>query len=187
MSVSENWGTTAAEREAAFPCDASLPRVDAQLFRGITINATPEVVFRWLCQLRVAPYSYDWIDNGGRQSPQELTPGLERLEIGQDVMTIFSLTSFELNKHFTIRLKPSRTAKSLFGDIAVSYLIVPKGGTSCRLLVKLVVQYSRTLTGRFMRGFLPWGDLLMMRKQLMNLKRLAEAHAPLPTHNSAKN
>ena len=107
-----------------FPCDALLPHVDAQLFRGITINAAPEVVFRWLCQLRVAPYSYDWIDNGGRQSPQQLTPGLERLEIGQDVMTIFTLTSFNENEHLTIRLKPSRTAKSVFGDIAVSYLIV---------------------------------------------------------------
>lgn len=186
MSVSETWGTTAAERQVAFPCDALLTHIDAQLYRGITIHAAPEIVFRWLCQLRAAPYSYDWIDNGGRQSPQELTPGLDRLEIGQDVMTIFTLTSFDLNKHFTIRLKPSGAARSLFGDIAVSYLIVSKGGASCRLLVKLVVQHSRTLKGRFMRRFLPWGDVVMMRKQLMNLKRLAEAQPHLPTCNPAK-
>ena len=174
MSLSETWGTTPGERQLSFPCDALLPHVDAQLFRGITINAAPEVVFRWLCQLRVAPYSYDWIDNGGRQSPQELTPGLERLAIGQDVMTIFTLTSFTENEHLTIRLKPSRTAKSVFGDIAVSYLIVREGKSVCRLLVKLVVHHSPTFKGRFMRRFLPWGDLVMMRKQLLNLKRLAE-------------
>ena len=180
MSLSETWGTTPAERKAVFPCDASLAHIDAQLYRGITIIAAPEVVFRWLCQLRVAPYSYDWIDNGGRQSPQELTPGLERLEIGQDVMTIFTLTSFTLNQQLTIRLKPSRIARSVFGDIAVSYLIVRESGGSCRLLVKLVVQHSQTFKGRLMRWFLPWGDLLMMRKQLMNLKRLAEAGALPP-------
>lgn len=177
MSVSESWGTTAEERARDFPCDASLDHIDDRLFRGITINAAPEVVFRWLCQLRAAPYSYDWIDNGGRQSPQQLTPGLERLEIGQDVMTIFTLTSFTLDKQLTIRLKPSRSASSVFGNIAVSYLIVPKVEGGCRLLVKLVVQYPRTLKGRLMRRFLPWGDLIMMRRQLMNLKRLAEKHS----------
>ena len=174
MSLSETWGTTATERQLAFPCDTSLAHIDAQLFRGITINTTPEAIFRWLCQLRVAPYSYDWIDNGGRQSPQKLIPGLERLEVGQDVMTIFTLESFTPNEHLTIRLKRSHRARSIFGDIAVSYLIVPTADRSCRLLVKLVVQHPPTLTGRLMGNFLPWGDLIMMRKQLMNLKRLAE-------------
>jgi hypothetical protein len=174
VSVSESWGTTPDERARDFPCDASLNHIDDRLFRGITINAAPEVVFRWLCQLRAAPYSFDWIDNGGRQSPQVLIPGLERLEIGQDVMTIFTLTSFTLNRQLTIRLKPSRSASSVFGEIAVSYLIVPKAEGGCRLLVKLVVQYPRTLKGRLMRKLLPWGDLIMMRRQLMNLRRLAE-------------
>ena len=176
MSVSESWGITPDERARDFPCDALLNYIDDRLFRGITINAAPEVVFRWLCQLKAAPYSYDWIDNGGRQSPQQLTPGLERLEIGQDVMTIFTLTGFTVDRQLTIRLKPSRSASSVFGDIAVSYLIVPKVEGDCRLLVKLVVQYTRTLKGRLMRRFLPWGDLIMMRRQLMNLKRLAEKH-----------
>ena len=174
MSLSETWGTDAAERQLAFPCDDSSPRVDAELYRGITIAAPAHVVFRWLCQLRAAPYSYDWIDNGGRQSPQQLTPGLDQLEVGQDVMTIFTLTSFSPDKHLTLRLKPTRRAKSVFGDIAVSYLIVPQGDASCRLLVKLVVNSPTSLRGRLLRRLLPWGDLIMMRKQLMNLKRLAE-------------
>ena len=173
MSLSETWGTSAAERRLVFPCDALLSQPDSHLHRGVTINAPPEIIFRWLCQLRVAPYSYDWIDNAGRQSPPELVPGLDRLEIGQDVMTIFSLIDFKPNEHLTIRLKPSPSASSLFGDVAVSYFVVPKDGF-CRLLVKLVCQYPRTLRGHFMRRFLPWGDLIMMRRQLLNLKRLAE-------------
>ena len=174
MSISQTWGTALEERKLSFPCDTSLPQFDEELYRGITISATPQVVFRWLCQLRVAPYSYDWIDNGGRQSPQELIPGLEQLEVGQEIMTIFTLTSFTPNEHLTIRLKPSERAQATFGDIAVSYLIVPRADRVCRLLVKLVVHYSPTLRGRFLRTLLPWGDLVMMRKQLLNLKRLAE-------------
>lgn len=73
-------------------------------FRGITINASPETIFRWLCQMRVAPYSYDWIDNFGRQSPQNLIPGLEKLELGQKVMFIFEVIDFATNDNLTIRL-----------------------------------------------------------------------------------
>ena len=173
MSLSETWGTSAAERRLVFPCDALLPQPDSQLYRGVTIKAAPEVIFRWLCQLRVAPYSYDWIDNAGRQSPPELIPGLDQLEIGQDVMTIFTLVDFKPNEHLTIRTKPSSRPRALFGDIAVSYAVISQSGF-CRLLVKLVGSYPQTLRGRFMRAFLPWGDLIMMRRQLLNLKRLAE-------------
>ena len=176
MSFATTWGTDPDERRLPFPCDTLIPRADAQLFRGVTIEAAPDVVFRWLCQLRAAPYSYDWIDNGGRQSPQVLVPGLEQLKVGQEVMSIFKLTSFAPNKHLTIQNKPRGGGRTLFGDIAVSYLIVPRpdGKDSCRLLVKLVVRYSHSLKGRLMRNLLPFGDLVMMRRQLLNLKRLAE-------------
>jgi hypothetical protein len=179
-SLSHSWGTDAVERNLSFPCDELILEPDAELFRGITIKATPQDLFRWLCQLRVAPYSYDWVDNGGRQSPQRLTPGLERLEVGQDIMTIFTITSFAQNKHLTIRIKPRRSGRSLFGDIAVTYLIVPKSldgkdqADSCRLLVKLVVRHQPGLRSQLMSMLLPWGDLIMMRRQLLNLKRLAE-------------
>ena len=88
-------------------------------------------------------------------------------------MTIFTLVDFKLSEHLTIRLKPSPRIRALFGDIGVSYLLVPKG-KCCRLLVKLVCRYPQSLRGRIMRPFLPWGDLIMMRRQLLNLKRLAE-------------
>lgn len=147
---------------------------DGSLYRGVTINASSGTVFRWLCQMRVAPYSYDWIDNGGKQSPRDLTPGLDHLVIGQDMMTIFELVDFETNRHVTLRMKPRSRAARTFGDIVVSYLIVETPPRSCRLLVKLIARYPEGLKGWLMRTVLPWGDLIMMRRQLLNLKQLAE-------------
>src|SRR6266550_4277610 len=124
-SVSHTWGTTPDERTLAFPCDRFIPNPDDTVFRGVTINAPVEIVFRWLCQMRVAPYSYDWIDNFGRKSPRQLTPGVENLSVGQDVMTIFDLVDFEIGRHVTIRIKPHSIAGKVFGDAVASYLIVP--------------------------------------------------------------
>ena len=175
MSVAYTWGTEEAERRLPFPCDHSVERVEAAYFRGITVRATPPVLFRWLCQMRVAPYSYDWIDNGGRRSPRTLTPGLEELAVGQSVMRIFTLVDFAKDRHLTLRIKHGTGAFSLFGDLAITYLIVPEPSERCRLLVKMVTRYPRGLTGALMRRGLPWGDLVMMRRQLLNFKALAEA------------
>lgn len=149
-----------------------MPDAEAVYYRGVDVKAPPEVVFRWLCQLRAAPYSYDWLDNFGRRSPRTLTPGLENLSVGQRVMTIFELVSFESLRHMTIRIR-SRSARELFGDVIVSYVVEPSPG-GCRLLAKLAVRYPRNLWGRLMRIVLPPGDLIMMRKQLLTLRELAE-------------
>ena len=127
--------------------------------------------------MRVAPYSYDLIDNGGKQSPRELIPGLDNLVIGQDVMTIFELADFERDQHFTIRVKRNSSASRTFGDIACSYMIVSNSPSACRLLVKLIAKYPPGFKGRFMKAMLPWGDLFMMRRQLLTFKELAEGSA----------
>jgi hypothetical protein len=69
------WGSTAPERSESFPCDRLVPEADHTLFRAVGVEAPQGVSFRWLCQLRAAPYSYDRLDNFGRRSPQELTAG----------------------------------------------------------------------------------------------------------------
>ena len=174
MSVAETWGTDTVERTLPFPCDRYVDQPDGVYFRGITVHASPAALFRWLCQMRVAPYSYDWIDNGGRRSPRTLTPDMDALAIGQSMMRIFSLVDFAPGRHLTLRIKHGGRAFRLFGDLAVTYLIVPLKTDRCRLLVKMVLRYPRGLRGALMRWSLPWGDLVMMRRQLLNFKALAE-------------
>ena len=174
MTIARTWGTSPEERQLSYPCDLLIPHPEDSLYRGVTIDASPQTVFCWLCQMRVAPYSYDWIDNAGRESPRRLTHGLEHLAVGQDVMEIFQLADFARDQHLTLRVKANSRAQRLFGDIAVSYFIVAKDPSSCRLLVKLVAQHPRGVWGKLMRTLLPWGDLIMMRRQLLNFKQLAE-------------
>ena len=170
-SFARTWGTTAEERGRSFPCDELLPDHSETLFRGVTVHAGAPIVFRWLCQLRVAPYSYDWLDNQGRRSPRTLTPGAERLEFGQRVMGIFDLVAFERDRHLTLRLRKP----GVFPPMAVSYAVEPSSPTECRLVVKLVVRERPGLRDRVGRVVFPWLDLFMMRRQLLNLKQLAEA------------
>lgn len=167
------WGSTADEREQHYPCDRYLPDCDAVLHRGIDVRARAATVFRWLCQLKVAPYSYDWLDNWGRRSPRKLTPGLEHLTLGEPVMTIFSLAEYQADRHVTLRMTHPG-ALQVFGDIALTYWISPIGAQASRITVRMRIRYPRRGIWKAMRWVLPWGDLFMMRKQLITIKLLSE-------------
>src|SRR4051794_20365349 len=105
MDVPRSWGATAEEQAAVYPCDA-LPHPPGDAWwRAVTADSDVATTFRWLCQLCVAPYSYDLLDNWGRRSPRALTPGAERLAVGQQVMTIFDLVDFAPDEHLTVRIR----------------------------------------------------------------------------------
>lgn len=165
----DHWGTTEAERALVYPCDLLMPSPQGSLFRGIEVRANPDIVHRWLCQMKVAPYSYDWIDNLGRQSPRHLIPGLEQLSRGQVFMFVFKLVDFD-PRQITLRAQGR-----LMGDVLISYVVVE---APTRLLVKVAMNFPRGPVGWLLRSILPWGDWIMMRKQLLTFKQLAEQEEP---------
>ncbi len=175
MKVFRKWGVEGKEVETSFPCDDFVKEYDEVLWRGVTISSTPEIIFRWLCQLKVAPYSYDFLDNFGKGSPKELIPGIDDLEVGQEVMQIFSIIGFEGNRSITCRMKTNSLAFKIYGDCLGSYLIVPNQKYESRLLIKFFIKYPPGITGFFMKRILPLGDLIMMRKQLLTFKKLSES------------
>jgi hypothetical protein len=157
-----DWGATEDERTAARPCDALAPDAAICSDRAISIDAPPSTVFAWLCQLRVAPYSYDLIDNFGRRSPRTRDPGLTQLHPGQRFMQIFALRSFAEDKHVTLQS----------GKVAVTYAVRGHAGGT-RLHVRVRFDYAPIIGWA-----LALGDLVMMRKQLLTLRELAERESP---------
>ena len=55
MPIPYTWGTVPQELHLPFPCDNYLEEPHTAYYRGITVNAPPEILFPWLCQMRVAP------------------------------------------------------------------------------------------------------------------------------------
>ena len=162
-----NWGATPAERAEQLPCDELLAATALRLHRAVSVAAPPAVVFRWLCQLKLAPYSYDLIDNLGRRSPRALVAGTERLTVGERFMSIFRLVSFRSDEHITLSTR----------RVAVTYAVRAEGAGS-RLLARVVYQPPGPRLRAVIQGWgLAVGDLVMMRKQLLTLKRLAERDA----------
>lgn len=70
--IGDRWGVTRQEVARHYPCDDVVQSPVLQLWRGVTVERLPADVWPWLCQLRLAPYSYDWLDNLGRRSPRGL-------------------------------------------------------------------------------------------------------------------
>jgi hypothetical protein len=160
--IGDRWGVTDDEVARHYPCDDLVPTPVLSAWRGVTVAAAPEAVWPWVAQIRLAPYSYDWIDNLGRRSPQELRDVPEPT-VGEPFTTASG-------RRFG-RILSVRAPEHLTGTIAgamISYVLVQHGG-STRLLMKIV-----TAGGRWFAPLLSVGDLVMARRQLLNLKGLAE-------------
>ncbi len=178
------WGATPDEVAAHYPCDdLEFPRDDA-FFRAVSVRAEPRLVRRWLRQLRVAPYSYDWLDNFGRRSPPRLTPGLPPLAPGQRVMIIFRVVAAG-EGDVTVRLD-SALGRALMGDFAGTYRVVPAAGGGARLIAKVLVRYPSGPYGRLLARAMPRLDLFMFRKQLLTLRLYAERDQAAISQSAAR-
>ncbi|MEH3154092.1 MAG: polyketide cyclase [Gordonia paraffinivorans] len=159
--IGDRWNVTDDETRRHFACDDLVPSPALQAWRGVTVAAPVERVWPWLTQIRVAPYSYDWIDNLGRRSPRTLLD-LPEPVVGEPFIACGGRRMG--------RILHVETGRALTGEIAgatMSYELVPQDG-STRLLLKVVLA-----RGRVIAPLVSVGDLVMARRQLLNLARLA--------------
>jgi hypothetical protein len=161
--IGDRWGVTPEEIRRRYPCDDVVSAPGFQAWRGVSVRAAPEAVWPWIAQIRLGPYSYDWVDNLGRRSPQRLR-GLPDPVPGQAFTTALGGRRYGR----IISATPNEQLTARIMGTVMSYVLVPEGlGT--RLLLKIVAARRRAIT-----PLLSVGDLVMARRQLLNLARLAE-------------
>ena len=165
--IGDRWGVSDAEVARHYPCDDHVPDPTLVAWRGVTVRASCDVTWAWVRQLRLAPYSYDWVDNRGRRSPRRLTHLADPVPGDPFTASAGRPIGVVLGVEHGVHL----TAEILGG--VMSYVLVPVAGGAdgaTRLLLKVVGGHRRWLAPA-----LCVGDLVMARRQLLNLKRLAES------------
>jgi hypothetical protein len=165
--IGDRWGVTDAEVSRHFPCDDIVSSPSLQAWRGVTVHAAPSELWPWVAQIQLAPYSYDWIDNLGRQSPQKLLNSPTPVP-GQH----FTCTAGR-PRGLLLFVVPQRHYTGRILDAVMSYVLVPVNERTTRLLLKVVMSGHVWLAPA-----ISVGDLIMARRQLLNLKWLAEKRRP---------
>ena len=171
--IGDRWGVSRSETSRAYPCDDFVASPTLQAWRGVSVEAPADVVWPWVAQVGIAPYSYDWIDNLGHRSPSELA-GLPEPQVGDRFTTAAGRSVGRI-----VSVDQGRQLTGNIGDVFMSYVLVPREPDGTRLLLKVVAR-----TARWAAPGLSVGDLIMARRQLLNLKQLAERnHRQDPARN----
>ena len=164
--IGDRWNVTEEETRRTYACDALVPDPALEAWRGVTVAASPAHVWAWVKQIRLAPYSYDWIDNLGRTSPRELRD-LEDPSVGDPFIACAGRPLGEV-----LAVEPGRALTGEIMGAVMSYAVEPAGPGESRLLLKIVMRRYR-----WAAPAVALGDLVMARKQLLTWKELAERTA----------
>lgn len=164
--LADRWGVDEHDVAQRYGCDDLLPRAPMRVLRGVDVDAPVEVLWQWVRQLRLAPYSYDWIDNGGRRSPRELHD-LPDPEVGDPY------TAFRGRPMGRVEAvdAPHELTVSLLGAV-LTYRLTERPDGGSRLVFVMLARGRRPFL-----DLLSAGDLVMARRQLLTLKELAEQTA----------
>ena len=160
--IGDRWGVSEAEVARHYGCDDLVTEPTLEAWRGVTVHADPGAVWARLRQVRLAPYSYDLVDNLGRRSPRELR------DVPEPVVGDPFTHAMGRPQGRVVAVVPGEELTATIMGAHLSYAVLPQGGAT-RLVLKVVMGGSRWLAPA-----VSVGDLVMARRQLLNLKRLAE-------------
>lgn len=171
------WGATDDEVRRAMPGDDTVPYPHLAATRAVTINAPAAAVWPWLIQMgyrRAGWYSYDWIDNDGVHV-ETIIPALQHLQVGDTLLTSpaggFQVEAIDPERALVLVLRNAD------GVVSCTIMLVPLASAHTRLIIRLRLRVARSLRGLGFLLVMDAGDFVMMRKQLLGIKRRAEAPA----------
>jgi hypothetical protein len=176
-----SWGSTDEEIARPMPGDEVLDQPTFNATRTVTIGATPEEIWPWIVQIgyrRAGFYSYDSLDNDGIPSAERILPEYQSLKVGD----MIPLTK---SSHVRVaELEPPRSMVLVFevpgtwSNATWVWGLYPEDASHTRLVTRLRAN-ARGIPSRI---FLDLGEIIMMRKCMLGIKRRAEGAAD---HNLA--
>jgi hypothetical protein len=153
-----------------------IPDTDCrELIRSIEIHAKTSDIFVWLKQLRIAPYSYDFIDNRGRKSPDFIIENLPPLKVNTHYLLAFHIFEFEENSFITCRFcEPINPPVNLYmKNLFFEYRIVVQGSKT-QLWCKIKGNINTDPSSKGFFFIFSVANKIMMARQLKNIKKLSE-------------
>ena len=169
-----SWGTTPGEVGATMPGDGSVAHPGWSATRAVTIDAPAEAIWPWIVQMgyqKAGFYSYDRLDNDGIPSAETIIREYQGLAVG-DLLP--------LSRTAHVRVVEITRPESMVwefvtkggrSDATWAWVLVPQGSERTRLLTRLRLG---PVTVR-QRLSLDLGEIVMMRKCMLGIKRRAES------------
>lgn len=146
-----------------------------ELIRLINIQADAPDIFKWLNQLRVAPYSYDLIDNRGQKSPHFIIRNLPPLKTNAHFLLAFHIHAFRENSFLVGRFcEPINSpVDSFINGLYIEYRLVTKDNYT-QLWCKILGFVKKDISSKMFFLLFSIVNRIMMAKQLGTIKRLSE-------------
>ena len=146
-----------------------------ELFRCVEINAGASDIFVWLKQLRIAPYSYDFLDNRFRRSPDYIIGNLPPLKVSTHYLLAFHIFGFEENSFIACRFcEPINPPVNLYmKDLFFEYRIAEQG-TKTILWCKIKGYLNTDISSKGFFYIFSVANKIMVTRQLKNIKKLSE-------------
>lgn len=171
-----HWGATEAEVKSGFPGDTLVAKPDFNATRGITINASPEEIWKWIIQIgstRAGWYSIDWIDNSGIPSSNVILPEFQTISEGQfvpftpDQKNGMWVKEFRENEYI---LWTDKKAKATW-----LWKITKVDQKTSRLITRLRTSYVWKSFWIIYYLIYDFGDIIMMNRCMKGIKSRAES------------
>jgi hypothetical protein len=169
------WGATDDEVARTMPGDEVIANPSFDATRAVAIAAPPAHIWPWLVQIgcgRAGWYSYDWVDNLGRPSAEHIIPELQHIQVGD----IVPISPNGKQGMFVKAFEPDQWLlwDEKKGDTTWAWGLYPQDGIT-RLVSRIRIRYDWTSPWILFNLPLDVGDIVMMRKCMLGIKRRAEA------------